>query len=318
MSNGSILSDTDRIRYEETDLSFLAENPYHFRCGIYIACVSGGCEVSTGAESFRLCPQTELIFLNGTLLHRLEATDDFMVRMILFPKDVFLKAILPIDTPYMNYANEHPCYVHTPDARSQTTWMQLCVWMDMARMLFCGDYRTQFRDMQEYSFLQGLLLWLFNTVPEKLEIHSRFSRQQLLCQKFLQLIREYGATEHSSSFYAEKLCVSPRYLHRATTQCLEGRSPKQLIEEQLHRLSSEPLTARRLSMAKRQFIAQLAISSENNESYMLGAGKSLLVHDEMDTMAQVYAKIRALTAEQLLAAARETFADLSQLTWGGE
>lgn len=100
--------------------------------------------------------------------------------------------------------------------------------------------------------------------------------------------------------------------HHHADRCIE------LIEEQLHRLSSEPLTARRLSMAKRQFIAQLAISSENNESYMLGAGKSLLVHDEMDTMAQVYAKIRALTAEQLLAAARETFADLSQLTWGGE
>ena len=100
--------------------------------------------------------------------------------------------------------------------------------------------------------------------------------------------------------------------HHHADRCIE------LIEEQLHCLSSEPLTARRLSMAKRQFIAQLAISSENNESYMLGAGKSLLVHDEMDTMAQVYAKIRALTAEQLLAAARETFADLSQLTWGGE
>lgn len=100
--------------------------------------------------------------------------------------------------------------------------------------------------------------------------------------------------------------------HHHADRCIE------LIEEQLHRLSFEPLTARRLSMAKRQFIAQLAISSENNESYMLGAGKSLLVHDEMDTMAQVYAKIRALTAEQLLAAARETFADLSQLTWGGE
>ena len=100
--------------------------------------------------------------------------------------------------------------------------------------------------------------------------------------------------------------------HHHADRCVE------LIEEQLHRLRTEPLTARRLSMAKRQFIAQLAISSENNESYMLGAGKSLLVHDEMDTMAQVYAKIRALTAEQLLAAAQETFADLSQLTWGGE
>lgn len=71
-------------------------------------------------------------------------------------------------------------------------------------------------------------------------------------------------------------------------------------------------------MAKKQFVAQLAISSENNESYMLGAGKSLLVHDEVDTMKEVYAKIRALTAEQLMEAAAETFSDTSRLVWGGE
>lgn len=233
MEHGSIQSDTGHIRYEETDLSFIAENPCHFRCGIYIVCVSGECEVSTGAETFRLSDQTELIFLTGTLLHRLHASDDFKVRMLLFPKDVFLKAFLPIDSPYLNYANEHPCYTHTPDARSQTTWKQLCIWMDLAKMFFSGNYRTQYEDLQEYNFLQGLLLWLFNTVPEKLEINPKYTRQQLLCQQFLQLIREYGATEHASSFYAGKLCVSTRYLHRATTACLEGRSPKQLIEEQL-------------------------------------------------------------------------------------
>lgn len=229
----SILSDTDHIRYEESDLSFLAENPYHFRCGIYLVCISGEGEVSTGAETFILQDQTELIFLTGTLLQRRRVTGDFRVRMILFPKETFMKAILPIDSPYLNYANEHPCYRHTPDLRSQTTWKQLCLWMDMAEMFFSGNYSTQYRDLQEYSYLQGLLLWLFNTVPEKIEINPRYSRQQLLCQQFLQLIREFGATMHSASFYAGRLCVSPRYLHKATTQCLEGRSPKQLIEEQL-------------------------------------------------------------------------------------
>ena len=102
METGSILSDTDHIRYEETDLSFLAENPYHFRCGIYIVCVGGECEVSTGAETFRLTDQTELIFLTGTLLHRVNASSDFRARMLLFPKEVFLKAFLPIDSPYLN------------------------------------------------------------------------------------------------------------------------------------------------------------------------------------------------------------------------
>ena len=97
--------------------------------------------------------------------------------------------------------------------------------------------------------------------------------------------------------------------HGHAEQCIE------LVEEQLRRLRTEPLSARRLSMAKKQFIAQLAISSESNESYMLGTGKSLLTHGEVDTMEQVYDKIRALTAPQLTEVAREIFADLSRLIY---
>ena len=73
--------------------------------------------------------------------------------------------------------------------------------------------------------------------------------------------------------------------HGNTAQCID------LIEGELHRLRTTPLTARQLSMAKKQFIAQLAISSESNEGYMLGAGKSFLTHDDVDTMEQVYAKV---------------------------
>ncbi|WP_418991282.1 M16 family metallopeptidase [Alistipes sp.] len=88
-----------------------------------------------------------------------------------------------------------------------------------------------------------------------------------------------------------------------------------LIEAQLDRLRTAPLSARRLSMAKKQFIAQLAISGESNESYMLGAGKSLVTHDGMDTMQEVYAKVRSLTASDLMEVAAETFSDLSRLIY---
>lgn len=92
-----------------------------------------------------------------------------------------------------------------------------------------------------------------------------------------------------------------------TEQCIE------LVEKQLKQLSTEKLTTRRLSMAKKQFIAQLAIAGENKESYMLSAGKSLLVHDGIDTMEELYAKIRSLTASDLTAVAEATFNDLSRL-----
>lgn len=97
--------------------------------------------------------------------------------------------------------------------------------------------------------------------------------------------------------------------HANAPQCVE------LVEEQLHKLRTEPLTARRLSMAKKQFIAQLAISGESNESYMLGAGKSLLTHNDIDTMEQVYAKIRALNAGELLEVAEEVFSGTSRLIY---
>ena len=97
--------------------------------------------------------------------------------------------------------------------------------------------------------------------------------------------------------------------HTNADHCIE------LIEQELNRLRTVPLTARRLSMAKKQFIAQLAISSESNESYMLSAGKSLLTHGQVDTMEEVYAKIQALTAQQLTEAAEETFANLSRLIY---
>lgn len=231
--NTEILPDTDRIRYVETDLAFLEGKPVHFICGIYLVCESGRCEVSTGAENFSLCAETELIFLAGTLLHRLEASDDFKARMILFPKDVFLKAMLPIDTPYLNYADEHPCYLHTSDERSRLTWRQACVWMDSAGMLFSGDYTSQYRELLEFDWLQSFLIWLFGTIPEKQESQSSSTRQQQICRSFMQLVREYAAQEHGAAFYAGKLCISTRYLHRATTLCLNGKSPKQIIEEQL-------------------------------------------------------------------------------------
>lgn len=229
----SLGPDTDRIRYIETDLSDLDGRPVHFICGIYLICVRGRCEVTTGAEDFLLTDETELIYLSGTILQRLSASPDFLARMVLFPKEAFLKAMLPIDTPYLNYADAHPCYRHTPDVRSRMTWRQVRVWMDLAKSMFSGDVRTQFRELLEFDWLQGFLIWLFSTVPEKIEVEPQSTRQQQICRRFLQLIREYGAREHSAFFYAEKLCISPRYLHRASTECLGGRSPKRLIEGQI-------------------------------------------------------------------------------------
>ena len=81
-------SDTSTIRYEETDLASLHSRPSHFVCGVYLICVRGTAVVSTGVQQYALGEQTELIFLTGSLIQVLCASDDFAVRLLMFPKDV--------------------------------------------------------------------------------------------------------------------------------------------------------------------------------------------------------------------------------------
>ena len=90
---------------------------------------------------------------------------------------------------------------------------------------------------------------------------------------------------------------------------------RELIDNELRTLRTTPPTARQLSMIKRQFLAQMAISMENNEGYMLGAGKSYLVHDEIDTLEEVYRKVSAVKGEQIMEVAEEIFANTSTLIY---
>ena len=98
--------------------------------------------------------------------------------------------------------------------------------------------------------------------------------------------------------------------HDNMAQCVE------LIEDKVAMLSRELISPRRLAIAKRQFVAQMAISMESNEGYMLGAGKSYLLYKDIDTLEEAYKKVMAITAEQIMAVAEDSFANVSRLIYG--
>lgn len=97
--------------------------------------------------------------------------------------------------------------------------------------------------------------------------------------------------------------------HDNGDQCIE------LIEGCVGRMLREPISSRRLAVAKRQFVAQMAISMESNEGYMLGAGKSFLLYKDIDTLEEAYKKVMAITAEQIMDVANDKFTNLSRLIY---
>lgn len=88
-----------------------------------------------------------------------------------------------------------------------------------------------------------------------------------------------------------------------------------LVGGELKRLMDTPLTGRQLSMARKQFTGQFSISQEGNEGAMLGAAKSLLVYDEIDSLQTICRKVNEITAEELMSAAREVFSNTSIIVY---
>ena len=73
----------------------------------------------------------------------------------------------------------------------------------------------------------------------------------------------------------------------------------ELIHKELRSLRETPLTPSALRAAKRQFLGQLAISSDNGEVQALSMGKSMMVFGRILPDDEARAKIMDITSEQL-------------------
>lgn len=90
-----------------------------------------------------------------------------------------------------------------------------------------------------------------------------------------------------------------------------------LVNKELERLRQVPLGTLQLHTAKEQLMGQLAMAEENNASFMLMMGKSILDLERIDTIDEIFNKIKSVSAKELQDLANEMFAkdQMSQLTY---
>lgn len=79
------------------------------------------------------------------------------------------------------------------------------------------------------------------------------------------------------------------------------------IGKEIRKLQSELLSPSRLAAAKKQFLGQMAISSDNGETQCLAMGKSLLAYGQVMSDESTREKIEAVSAEDIREAARNVF-----------
>ena len=264
-----LLSSLAGIYYYEGNLAFLQPSLFHFDCGFQLLCTRGKGLLSTGAQQTHLHELSELIFWEGSIMQLVKASGDFQVRVLLYPKKLFLQAAVSLDTTYFNYMREFPQYDH-----EEGTWKNVNLWMDMGQLLF-SQPSSAFKERLELNFLQSMLMWIFSSIPDTyVSVAESYTRKQLLFHRFMHLIHEHAAKMHQVSFYASQLCISSRYLNEITETYSLGKTPKELIDEQLTAELKVLLNNPDLSIAEIAFLCRFPDSSYLSRFFKKNTGMS--------------------------------------------
>ena len=87
-----------------------------------------------------------------------------------------------------------------------------------------------------------------------------------------------------------------------TEKCIEA------VRREISKLQDNALTDRKLRAAKKQFLGQIAISSDNGESQCLSMGKSLLAYGKVASAEEIKREIEAVSADMIREMACRIFA----------
>jgi predicted Zn-dependent peptidase len=120
----------------------------------------------------------------------------------------------------------------------------------------------------------------------------------------LSIREKYGYTYNIDASYTPFEEVGYWNVYAGTDPKYQKKTIR-LIKKEIQRFIDEPLTEHQLKKAKQQMKGHLALGMDSNAGLMLNFGKSLLVFNEIDTLAEIYEAIEEITPQAIQAIAKE-------------
>lgn len=194
-----------------SDLAFF--NNYACRiegCAI-LFCREGSADITVGQIHGQLKRNTLVLLLPGSLLLLTSRTDNFRASYCAFSHELFSEAAFRLEPAFFHSLRERP--IVNP---SQRITEGAIIWFDMTTYTY-NDRENIFRHTIIKNRLQNLLLEIYDKMQrfsayEREESADTTMRQTELFHRFASLLHEHCSQEREVSFYADKLCISTRYL----------------------------------------------------------------------------------------------------------
>lgn len=208
-----------------SNLSF--NEPVIMEGAFFALCIKGTADIRINSKEYHISPDTIMVIQPGQLIHVTNKSDNFLVESLYVSIDFFIEMSLFRNIEYyINVISKYPCI-----QISKQTSQNLLEYYSFI-------VKRYNRDSQKYNdnIIQGLLyslimeyIAIYNIDIEK-EEHKYSKRQEEITDNFFNLLQKHCSTERSVAFYADKLCITSKYLS-SSVKLVTGRSVLEWIHD---------------------------------------------------------------------------------------
>ena len=193
---------------------------------VFILCLRGHAAISIDGRSYNLYPDNVLICHPNIVLGESMSSMDFEFRSVVLSKD-YLQRLPLVSTDnmwdVMMFFEKAPVLSLTPDEVKD-----FCRYYDLIRPRL-ADTHLRYREELLSALLTALLYELSNIISRFADFRPQpFSAGSNVFRNFLSLLSSSYPKSRSVAYYADKLCLTPKYL---STVCKEvsGETASELI-----------------------------------------------------------------------------------------
>ncbi len=203
----------------------LTSEPIRLNCTVIVLCISGTAVFSIDTREFEADAGSEAFLLCDTVFSIMRTSPDFVARVLVFSREISNQAFMRFDSIFFNRLYESPLYHHR-SGDSAKTLAYFTILSDIQ-----SDPHNNCRSLIAMNLLRGFSLDVYDKVRRYAdEPESRHnSRREEIYGRFMNLVNAECRRHRDVSWYADRLCITPRYL-AGITHSVSGDSPKELID----------------------------------------------------------------------------------------
>lgn len=211
----------------ESDFSFFSNYATRCESGAILFCRGGSAEATVNQYQGTVRRNTLILLLPGSMLMLTDRTDNFRVAYCAFSRDLFTEAGGRLDPAFFHALRDRPISYPPPRIVEGAA-----IWFQMAAYTY-RDRGNIFRNTIIKNRLQNVLLEVYDKLQRFAAHQHRMpvttTRQTELFHRFVTLVHEHCATQREVAFYADKLCISTRYLSTIVRSVMHS-SAKEFID----------------------------------------------------------------------------------------